>query len=104
MALSYASTETIFRASYSFVVTKATFDSSYATSGETVLASSFGLREIAFIIPGTAQGFTVEPVKTNPGSWLLKAYAVSASTNTVTEFASALDRSALVVDLLIIGR
>ena len=104
MALTYAGTEIVFRSTYTILVTKATLDTSYTTSGETVSPASFGLREIMFIIPGSAQGFTVEPVKTNPSAWLLKAYAVSASTNTVTEFASGLDRSALVVDLLIIGR
>lgn len=104
MALTFASTEILFRGTYTFLVTEVTFDTSYATGGETLSPSSVGLREIAWIIPGSSEGFEIEAIKTNPSSWLLQMFANSANTNTATEIASGLDRSAVSVDCLIIGR
>jgi hypothetical protein len=104
VALTHANTEIILRATYTILYTEVTFDTSYLTGGEAITPASVGLREIAFIIPGSSEGFEVEAIKSSPSAWLLQAFASSASTNTATEFASALDRSGLTVDLLIIGR
>lgn len=104
MALTFTQTEIILRASFTILHTTVTFDSSYATSGETLSAASVGLREINYIIPGSSEGFEIETNRSTPQTWLIQAFANSASTNTVTEFASGLDRTSLDVDLLIIGR
>lgn len=104
MAVTYANREIIFRGSVTMMYVEITLDSSYTTSGETILASDFGMGMILNIWPASADGFAVDAVKTTPASWLLKAFANSASTNTVTEFASGLDRSGVTVNALVIGR
>ncbi len=104
MAVSYANTTIIFRGPYTILATEATFDTAYVTGGEDLLPESVGLREINFVIPGGAEGFEVEPIRSSPTAWLLQLFSFSASTNTALEAASAIDRSGITVDLLIVGR
>lgn len=104
MAVTFDNTTIILRASYTILATEVTFDTSYATGGETLSPASVGLREINFILPGSSEGFDVEAIRSSPTAWLLQLFAISNSTNTALEFASGLDRSSVTVDLLVIGR
>mgnify|MGYP001584845527 FL=1 len=104
MALTYANTTILFRGSMTLLYTEATFDTAYATSGESVLPESFGLREINMVVPASCEGFSVDWTRTSPTAGLLQMFAHSASTNTSTEMASGVDRSGITCDLLIIGR
>ena len=104
MALTYANTTIIFRGPMTVLYTEATFDTSYATSGETVAPESFGLREINMVVPASSEGFNVDWTRSSPTTGLLQLFAHSASTNTALETSSGVDRSGITCDLLIIGR
>ena len=104
MAVTYANREIIFRGSVTMLYVEITLDNSYLSGGEQVKAADFGMATILGINPFSAKGFVVEPVRTDAANWLIKAYAYSASTNTATEFSSAIDRSAIVIPCIVLGR
>lgn len=104
MAVTYANREILFRGSVTMYYVEITFDSAYATAGEAINASDFGMAMILGINPFSAEGFVVEPVRSSASAWLLKGYAWSGSTNTAIEWASGLDRSSVTVPCIVIGR
>ena len=105
MAVTFANQHILFRASRTFLYSEITMDSSYTTSGETINASDFGLKEILAIFPAAAKGYTVEAVKSTDAVFLMKVYSFSTNTNTVgAEMVSAKDLSAVVIPVLVVGR
>lgn len=81
-----------------------TFDSSYATGGETLNAHSFDMSEILFVIPvPVAAGYVVVP---DSGHTVLQAFYGdnnNASDGALIEVPNATDLSTLVVDVVVIG-
>lgn len=105
MAVSYANREILYRGSVTMMYVEITMDSSYATAGEAVNATDFGMGAILGIIPfGALGGFAVEPVRSSDAAWLLKVYAYSSNSNTSIELVSAKNLSTATVRCLIIGR
>lgn len=85
MALSYSNRKTIYRGAYQILYTEATFDSSYASNGETVNASDFGLGTILSVVPTATAGYNVQYVKTNDTTGTLRVYAsITPDTNSAT--------------------
>lgn len=105
MAVSYANRETISRGTYTLYYVEITMDASYAASGEAITAQDFGFTVIRGIWPSHAEGYTVEPVRTDDDSWLMKVYAFSTSTNTLGgEMVTGKDLSAVTIPCLVLGR
>lgn len=109
MALSYANEKIIYRGHYAIKYSEVTFDSSYASGGETVNASDFGFATLLAVIPTATAGYNVVYTKTNDGSGVLRVFASSTpSTNSATaaplESSVARDLSAVVASLIVIGR
>ena len=105
MAATVANNHIIHRGSRTLMYSEITMDSSYAANGEALTAGMFGLSEILGIWPASAKGYTVEAVKTDAANWKLKVYSFSTTTNTVGgDIVAALDLSALVAPVLVVGR
>ena len=105
MAVTYANREIISRGTYTLYYVEITLDSSYAASGEAIAAQDFGFTVIRGIWPSHAEAYTVEPVRTDDDSWLLKVYGETATTNTVAgEMVTGKDLSAVTIPCLILGR
>lgn len=82
-----------------------TLDNSYATGGESVTAGDLGLQEIKFAIisGGGDDGYVVT---WSNSALKFSAYATATATNTVvalSQVASGVDLSAVVLDVLVIG-
>lgn len=105
MAVSYANREILYRGTYNLYYVEITMDSSYAASGEAIAAADFGFTVIRGIWPSHAEGYTVEPVRTDDDSWLMKVYGESANTNTIAaEMVTGKDLSAVTIPCLVLGR
>ena len=109
MALSYANEKFIYRGHYTIKYSEVTFDSSYASGGETVSASDFGFSQILAVIPTASAGYNVQYTKTDDGSGTLKVFASSnPSTNSATAVPldSSIGRnySSVSASLIVIGR
>ncbi len=105
MAVSYANREIVSRGRYTLYYVEITLDSAYAASGEAVAAADFGFSMIKGIWPSHAEGYVVEPVRTDDDSWLIKVYSFSTSTNTVgAEIVTGKDLSAVTIPCLVLGR
>lgn len=104
MAVSYANREILTRGTWTLYYVEITLDSAYLTGGEAIAAADFGFSVIKGIWPSHAEGFHVEPVRTDDDSWLMKLYSNSASTNTAIEISSGVDRSGIMIPCLILGR
>lgn len=77
-----------------------TFDSSYPTGGETLLASQVGLNQIDICLANAGlDGDVVTPIKQTDGSYKLKVWETYG-----TEVAATTDKSTLTVEVLCIGR
>lgn len=109
MALSYASTDDVYRGKYRIVYTVATFDSSYASGGETINATDFGLSQILAVIPNATAGYNVQYTRTDDTSGTLKVFA-SFTPDTSSAVAAPIDSSigrnlsAVTASLVVIGR
>lgn len=105
MAVTYANTEIVSRGKYTLIYTEITMDSSYAANGEAVNAADFGFAMIKGIWPASAEGYTVEPVRSTDLAWLMKVYAFSNSTNTVLgNIVTGKDLSDITIPCLVLGR
>ena len=109
MALTYSNTDTVYRGKYQIIYTQATFDSSYASGGETVNATDFGLARILTVHAGSKEGYTVRYVKTDDTSGTLAVFAsLTPDTNSATAapLASSVGRnlSSVTADLIIYGQ
>lgn len=109
MALSYANVDDIYRGKYRIVYADATFDNSYASGGETINASDFGLAQILTIHAASKEGYNVRYVKTNDTTGSLKVFAsFTPDTNSATaapiDSAVARDYSTVTAALVIYGR
>ena len=104
MAVTYANGQIINRASWTEYYVEITLDSAYATGGETLNASDFGMTVIQSITPQSAEGFVVEPARSSDSVWTLKLYAWSNTTNTAIEMASGVDRSGITIPVVVRGR
>ena len=109
MALSYANTAIQYRGPVVQLYTEATFDSSYASGGETVNASDFGLSQLLLVIPIAKDGYNVTYKKTNETSGVLRVFASQTpDTNSAVaaplEASVARDYSTVTAYCLVLGR
>jgi hypothetical protein len=105
MAVTYGNREIISRGTYTLYYVEITLDSAYASGGEDIAASDFGFKMIKGIWPSHAEGYIVEPARTDDDSWLLKVYSFSTSTNTVGgAIVTGKDLSAVTIPCLVLGR
>ena len=85
-----------------------TFDSSYATSGEALTASDFGLYNILAVFPAGSPNVSVAYDPTNKKLLAYKTNTTTATGTTIAitglnEVPSATDLSALVCQVLVVG-
>lgn len=92
MALSYSNVDIIHRGKYQVLYADATFDSSYASGGETINASDFGLYRLLAVHPSSKEGYNVRYVKTNDTTGVLKVFA-SFTPDTSSAVAAPIDSS-----------
>ena len=104
MAVAYANREIVSRGRYTLYYVEVTMDSAYAAGGEAIAAEDFGFKMILGIWPSHAEGYVVEPVRTDDDSWLMKVYASGAATNTATEIVTGKNLSAVTIPCLVLGR
>lgn len=105
MAVTYANGEIVSRGKFILYYTEITLDSSYASGGESIAASDFGFAFIKGIWPASAEGYTVEAVRSSDTAWLMKVYAFSNSTNTVLgNIVTGKDLSDITIPCLVLGR
>lgn len=87
------------------VATETTFDSSYVTGGEPVLASEFGLTKIEALMatPANVDGYVPSWDRTNSKLVALYGDNNNAADGPLIEVPNATDLSAVQVSLLVIG-
>jgi len=105
MAVSYANREILSRGTWTTYYVEITLDSAYAAGGEAVTAQDLGFTVIKGIWPSHAEGYTVEFVRTDDDSWLIKVYGEAATTNTIAaQMVTGKDLSAVTIPCMIVGR
>ena len=109
MALSYASTDDVYRGKYRIIYSVATFDNSYNSGGETINATDFGLAQILAVIPNATAGYNVQYTRTNDTTGTLKIFASQTpDTNSAVavpqDSSVGRDYSTVTAALVIIGR
>ena len=93
------------------VIGRFTFDSDYATGGESLAASDLDMQELLFVVPtkmfsgGTATRGAIYDAVWNPSTSKMVAVGASANAATETQFevAAHTDLSSLIVRFLAVG-
>ena len=109
MALTYSNVDIIHRGKYQTIYADVTFDNSYASGGETVNASDFGLYKLLAVLPTSKEGWNVRYVKTNDTTGTLKAFAsytpdTNSATSAPLDSSVGRDLSTVTAALIIYGQ
>lgn len=85
------------------VVRSVTFDSSYVTGGELIVASDFGLNTIVFVSINAETDVATKSVVWLPSTGALKVWVEDAISGIAAEAANASNQSAVSVQVAVLG-
>lgn len=81
-----------------------TFDSSYPTGGELIVASDFGLDEILFVNVGAVSDVATKVVRWIRSTGALQIFIEDGTSGIMAEAANASDQSAVDITIEVVGR